>query len=97
MAKIRVKSDNRMSNTRYHASGKPCWWIRIGDTFLDIPRVRGDEYLDVTIDVDRHPTERIMVYYGVGPKDRHGVRESMYVRSKAEVAAAKAAKEAKQE
>ena len=47
---------SRMSNTGFHANGKPNWWARIGSgdsaRFLSIPRVRGDEVLDVVVDVE---------------------------------------------
>lgn len=67
----------QMSNRGYHAAGKPCWWTRVGSTFLDIPRVRGDQCLDrdVTVDTTGGP---VTVAYGVGPRD-NGVRETVTI------------------
>lgn len=51
-----VKSTDRMSNSGYHRSGKPNWWLRRTDkgdgNFVDIPRVRGDEKLDIKLDLE---------------------------------------------
>lgn len=94
MANIRLKSDDRMSNRQYHAQGKPTWWARIGDRFIDIPYTRGDDILDAVVVVERHPTQDQIIDYGCGSRS-HGVRERMTVRSVARVAAEKAAKAAK--
>lgn len=96
MATLHILADDCMSNTRYHAAGKPTWWVRIGDRFLAIPSTRGDQKLDVTVTVDRHPTEPTIVHYGVGPADRHGVRGKKTVGSAASWAARKAATDAAQ-
>lgn len=47
----RLVTTDRMSNAGYHANGKPTWWARANGAFLDIPRIRGDAYLDVEVDV----------------------------------------------
>lgn len=77
MDKSRLKSTDRMSNKGYHANGRPTWWARIGSgdsaKFLDIPRVRGDEYLNVIVDVP--PGTR--VYCGAGKGTHKTVRETI--------------------
>jgi len=70
----RIKSSDRMSNSGYHRSGKPCWWARIGSgkaaQWLKLGQVRGDQYLDVIVDVE----PGTVVHVGVG-RGRDGVRE----------------------
>lgn len=64
-----------MSNSGYHRSGKPNWWARLGSgdnvTWLEIPKVRGDQYLSCEVDVP--PGTK--VYIGCG-KGKDGVRET---------------------
>jgi len=78
--KVRLQSHNRMSNRQYHIHGKPTWWARIGSgpdaVFLPIGRVRGDYFLDIEVEV---PDGTEVVYIGVGPKGRHGVRETIRI------------------
>lgn len=75
--KIRIESSDRMSNTKYHAYGKPNWWARIGyDQFLAIPQVRGDVQLEVDVEV---PDDTEAIYIGVGPRNKHGIRETIYI------------------
>lgn len=73
----RLKSTNRMSNTGYHANGKPNWWARIGSgndaKFIEIPRVRGDEYLDCVVDLPAGTT----VFIGAGKGTHKTVREKL--------------------
>ena len=78
--KVLLQSKSRMSNRQYHIHGKPTWWARIGSgdnaVFLPIGRVRGDNYLDVEVEV---PEDTELVYIGVGPRNRHGVRETIRI------------------
>lgn len=73
----RLRSTERMSNTGYHQNLRPNWWARVGSgassRFLDIPRVRGDEYLDVVVDVLPGTT----VYIGAGKGAHKTVRETV--------------------
>jgi hypothetical protein len=66
-----------MSNTGYHANGKPNWWARIGSgegaSFLSIPRVRGDENLDVVVDVG----PGTVVFCGAGKGTYKTVRQTV--------------------
>jgi len=95
MAKIKITSDTSLSNSGYHRCGQPNWWVRIGDRFFDIGRIRGDEKLSVEVEVERHETEQIVIHYGVGQSSgRDSVRGSMKVRSKTQVREANAAKQA---
>ncbi len=72
-----LKSNGRMSNTGYHANGKPNWWARIGSgdsaRFLQIPRVRGDNHLECEVDVPSGTT----VYIGVGKGSHKTIRETV--------------------
>ena len=54
--KVRVKSNARMSNRGFHRnggkrSGAAYWWLRGPQGFVNIPRVRGDEYFDAELDL----------------------------------------------
>jgi hypothetical protein len=73
MSSLIIRSTDRQSNSGYHRSGKKTWWVRIGDRFLDIPKVRGDQYLSCEVDV--HPGTKVQI--GVGRRDRDGVRETV--------------------
>jgi len=63
-------SDIRMSNSGYHRCGKPNWWARVGDRFLDIGQQRGDDYLEISREIieSLRTDERVTVHYGCGPK-----------------------------
>ena len=78
--KVLLQSKSRMSNRQYHIHGKPTWWARVGAgenaIFLPIGRVRGDCYLYATVEV---PDGTELVYIGVGPRGRHGVRETIRI------------------
>ena len=67
-----------MSNRQYHAYGCPRWWARVGSgdnaRFLDIPKVRGDNDLRCTVEVE---DDVPVIYIGVGPNNKHGVRETV--------------------
>lgn len=56
MARSRLQTTERMSNTGYHAHGKPTWWARVGKgdkaRFLEVPWTRGDRCLDCIVDVE---------------------------------------------
>jgi len=58
--------------------GCPRWWARVGSgdnaRFLDIPKVRGDNDLRCTVEVEDDVT---VIYIGVGPNNKHGVRETV--------------------
>lgn len=66
-----------MSNTGYHANGKPCWWARVGSgaaaTFLEIPEVRGDQVLRCEVDLPPGTT----VFCGAGKGTHKTVRETV--------------------
>jgi hypothetical protein len=51
MNKSKIVTTDRLSNTGYPANGKPVWWARVGSTFLRIPQVRGDSYLECEVDL----------------------------------------------
>jgi hypothetical protein len=76
MAKYRIQSAGRMSNRQYHAQGKPTWWARIGSgddaRFVTLPRIRGDEKLNVIVSLDAEDD----LHIGVGKGDG-GVRETV--------------------
>ena len=78
MKTVRIQSSDRMSNRQYHGAGKPNWWARVGKgdsaKFLKIGSVRGDDRLDVTIEVNDDITE---IAIGAGPNNRYGVRETV--------------------
>lgn len=65
-----------MSKQQYRATGQPAWWARIGSgedaEYLRLPLVRGDQYLDVTVDVPRGTRE---ITIGCGPNNEFGIRE----------------------
>lgn len=73
----RLRTTDRMSNTGYHHNGKPNWWARIGTgsdaRFLPIPKVRGDETLDVVVDVPPGTT----VHCGSGRGSYKTVRQTV--------------------
>jgi hypothetical protein len=77
MATSRLQSTDRMSNTGYHANGKPSWWARIGTgddaRFLQIPSVRGDRQLDCVVDVPSG-TE---VHIGAGRGSHKTIRQTV--------------------
>lgn len=68
-----------MSNTQWHAQNKPNWWVRAGReknaVFLDIGYHRGDQILDVEIEI--HGNIRWIIV-GAGNKEK-GVRERIYI------------------
>jgi hypothetical protein len=72
-----LTTTDRMSNTGYHANGKPNWWARVGSgesaRFLDIPRTRGDHRLDCEVDVP--PGTK--VYCGAGKGNHKTVRQTV--------------------
>ena len=73
----RLRTTERMSNTGYHQNGKPNWWARVGTgadaIFLAIPRVRGDEILDVIVDL---PVGTVVVC-GAGKGSHKTVRQTV--------------------
>ena len=73
----RLTTSSRMSNTGYHANGKPNWWARVGSgasaKWVEIPQVRGDRYLDCTVDLPPG-TE---VFCGAGKGAYKTVRETV--------------------
>lgn len=75
--KSRLKSTSSMSNTGYHQNGKPHWWARIGQgddaSFLPIPKVRGDNNLDVIVDVPPGTT----VHIGAGKGSHKTIRQAV--------------------
>lgn len=77
MAKAKVVGRVRMSNSAYHRGGKPSWWMRIGSgdsaKFVDIPQIRGDSTLEVTVDL---PPGTASVTIGAG-KGSDGVRATV--------------------
>ena len=79
MKKVKIESSGRMSNRQYHANGKPNWWARVGSNdsvkWLEVGRVRGDDYLAVEVEVPDTTTE---IHIGCGPKG-HGKRETISV------------------
>ena len=80
MVRVRLKSLDRMSNCEWHMYGNPYWWARIGDEFLPVSRTRGDNWLDVYLDIDKEPP--FVIHYGVGPK-AGGQRGQLKVESEA--------------
>ena len=75
MSKIETK--NRMSNTGYHANGKPNWWARVGTgddaKFITIPWTRGDSCLSCEVDLPAGTT----VYCGAGKGTHKTIRETV--------------------
>jgi hypothetical protein len=73
----KLRSTTSMSNTGFHANGKPNWWARTGQgtdaQFLTIPRVRGDQNLDCTVDVPPGTT----VFIGAGKGSHKTVRQTV--------------------
>lgn len=71
-----LKSADRMSNSGYHRAGKPNWWARVGSgpeaSWLRIGQVRGDQLLDVQVDVPPGTT----VHIGCG-RGRDQVRQTV--------------------
>lgn len=74
-----VEATSRMSNSGYHRSGKPNWWLRRTDkgpgNFVDIPRVRGDEKLNIKVDLEPG------TYTAGAGKGKDGVRHTFTVPS----------------
>lgn len=66
-----------MSNTGYHQNGKPNWWARVGQgsdaEFLVIPKVRGDNELDVVVNVPPGTT----VHIGAGKGSHKTIRQTV--------------------
>lgn len=77
--KFKVSATGRMSNTKYHASGKPNWWVRIekGEykAFVQLSPVRGDQHFSQEVEHDFPSAGKYKVYTGVGPRD-YGIRET---------------------
>lgn len=73
---FQLKSQSRMSNRQYQRFGKPRWWARTNDGFLDLPYVRGDDYLDVSVEI---PDDCKEIVIGCGPNNRYGIREIVEV------------------
>jgi hypothetical protein len=77
MSKSRILSSDRMSNSGYHANGKPNWWVRVGKgdsaSFIEIDAVRGDQKLDVEVDLPVGTT----VYIGAGKGTNKTIRETV--------------------
>lgn len=73
----RIITSACMSNTGFHANGKPNWWARVGSgastRFLEIPTVRGDKILDCVVDLPPG-TE---VHCGAGKGSHKTVRETV--------------------
>lgn len=83
----RIVSSVRMSNTGYHQNGKPNWWAYIGKgdnvQWVEIPKVRGDQYLHYEVDLQPGTT----VYIGAGKGNYKTVRETIKTEAIAEVVA----------
>lgn len=69
--KVHIESRNRQSNSGYHRTGKPHWWVMVDGQFQDIERVRGDDYL--ILDLDVNPGAEIKI--GVGKYRVHADRD----------------------
>jgi hypothetical protein len=73
----RLQSTDRMSNTGYHANGKPNWWARVGSgntaQFLTIPSIRGDSRLDCIVDVPPGTT----IFIGAGRGSHKTIRQTV--------------------
>ena len=69
----RILTKDRMGNAGYHQNGKPNWWARVGDNFLDIPKVRGDQRLHAIVDVP----PGTLVHCGAGKGKVKTIRESV--------------------
>ena len=69
----RLKTTDRMSNTGYHANGKPTWWARVGSEFIKVAYTRGDSYLDCVVDIPPG-TE---VFCGAGKGTHKTVRQTV--------------------
>jgi len=68
-------SDERMSNTSYHAAGKPTWWARIGSRFLEVGRQRGDSHMTIDrgfLETLREESQKVIIEYGVGRAGEKG-------------------------
>lgn len=77
--KLRIVSNDRMSNSGYHRSGKATWWARIGSgagaEFLQVGRERADRVLDVVVEVPAGVTE---IYIGAGKAgSRDAIRQTI--------------------
>ncbi len=81
-------SKDRMSNSGYHRCSKPNWWARVGDSFLEIGRQRGDVYLEIPRDMfdglrGAAGEPETVIYYGVGPKySRDSIRGTIKLKAK---------------
>lgn len=77
MTQSRLKTTERMSNTGYHANGKPNWWARIGSgdsaEWVDIPRTRGDRVLDCVVNLPPGTT----IFCGAGKGNYKTVRQTV--------------------
>lgn len=75
---MRVTNTGRMSNTSYHrrcnSAGQRYWWLRGPDGFVPLPQVRGDQ--DIDIEIDLAPGTYTL---GCGPAGGHGRRERVIV------------------
>ena len=85
--KVRIKSDRRLSNRGFHRcggsrSGAAHWWLRGEYGFVQLPKVRGDEYFDM--EVDLAPGEYVL---GTG-RGRDAIRVRFVVREDGTVEAA---------
>lgn len=74
--KTTIKSTDRMSNRQYHQHNKPNWWMRCHGEFVNGFRSRGDDYLNVEVDLPDDATE---VQIGCGPRNRYGIRETVVI------------------
>lgn len=74
----------RMSNTQFHAAGRPNWWVRNADTneFLQVPYTRGDEVFSF----EAASVKAGNYVVGVGPNNKHGIRYKATVLSDAAMA-----------
>lgn len=75
--KSKLTTRGRMSNTGYHANGKPTWWARVGQgsdaKFVEIPWTRGDSVLDCVVDLEPGTT----VFCGAGKGNHKTIRETV--------------------
>lgn len=73
----KIQSTERMSNTGYHANGKPNWWARLGTgesaRFVTLPVVRGDRTLECVVDLP----PGTVVHIGAGKGLHKTVRETV--------------------
>jgi hypothetical protein len=79
-AKFQAVSSDRMSNKQYHAWGKPNWWLCIeGHNVKGFARLseqtRGDSLLNCDAEFTFPAPGDYTVFTGVGPNNKHGIRE----------------------